>query len=170
MREITKVGTILVAAIVMTAGIMYFLEDRIGPTPKQIAEMATRGCPDAPSFNVAFDELANQLTRITGKSVLVPNHFVNGSNYDPSEILENIKAMSEAFGSHFCARNVMTPELQAHLVPLVQENYRQREVGLIPDEFFWADRVLTRAGYWWTDQADIDFPQFAENPTLLEKK
>lgn len=33
------------------------------------------------------------------------------------------------------------------LFPLVAENYRQRRLGLLPDEWFWADQLLLELGF-----------------------
>ena len=34
------------------------------------------------------------------------------------------------------------------LLPLINENYEQRRLGLLPDEWFWADAIAVNWGYW----------------------
>lgn len=33
------------------------------------------------------------------------------------------------------------------LVPLIQRNYRLREAGKLPDEWYWADKLKAKWGY-----------------------
>jgi len=35
-----------------------------------------------------------------------------------------------------------------NFVPLIMENYRKREIGLLPDEWFWADMVGVNWGFY----------------------
>jgi len=43
---------------------------------------------------------------------------------------------------------VLALPLALMLWPLVRWNYYQRELGVLPDQWYWADAVLYRLGYY----------------------
>ncbi len=45
--------------------------------------------------------------------------------------------------------------LPFHLVlkPLIKRNYRMRNAGLLPDEWYWADKIAVHYGYFVSHEA-----------------